>query len=49
MGSNCSTNLGLLEVVLPEVARMKGVQQPPEFHPEGDVWTHTLIMLEGLD
>ena len=27
---------------------MKGVQQPPEFHPEGDVWTHTLIMLDGL-
>ena len=41
-------DLGLLEVVLPEVARMKGVEQPPQFHPEGDVWTHTLIMLEGL-
>ena len=27
---------------------MKGVQQPPEYHPEGDVWTHTLIMLDGL-
>ena len=27
---------------------MKGVEQPPEFHPEGDVWTHTLMMLEGL-
>jgi poly(A) polymerase len=40
--------LGLLEVLLPEVARMKGVQQPPEYHPEGDVWTHTLIMLDGL-
>ena len=34
--------------ILPEVAAMKGVAQPPEFHPEGDVWTHTLIMLEGL-
>ncbi len=40
---------GLLEDILPEVAAMKGVQQPPEFHPEGDVWTHTLMMLEGLD
>jgi poly(A) polymerase len=40
--------LGLLAVLLPEVARMKGVQQPPEFHPEGDVWTHTLLMLDGL-
>ena len=39
---------GLLEEILPEVAAMKGVQQPPEFHPEGDVWTHTLIMLEQL-
>jgi poly(A) polymerase len=40
---------GLLPQVLPEIARMKGVPQPPEFHPEGDVWTHTLIMLEGLE
>jgi putative nucleotidyltransferase with HDIG domain len=39
---------GLLQQILPEVAAMKGVAQPPEFHPEGDVWTHTLIMLEGL-
>ncbi len=39
---------GLLADILPEVAAMKGVQQPPEFHPEGDVWTHTLMMLERL-
>ena len=39
---------GLLHEVLPEVEAMKGVEQPPEFHPEGDVWVHTLIMLEGL-
>ncbi len=39
---------GLLEHVLPEVKAMQGVQQPPEFHPEGDVWTHTLLMLEGM-
>jgi poly(A) polymerase len=39
---------GLLSEILPEVAAMKGVEQPPEFHPEGDVWTHTLMMLEGL-
>ncbi|MGB6941209.1 MAG: CCA tRNA nucleotidyltransferase [Bryobacteraceae bacterium] len=38
----------LLADILPEIAAMKGVAQPPEFHPEGDVWTHTLIMLEGL-
>jgi putative nucleotidyltransferase with HDIG domain len=40
---------GLLKEVLPEVAKMKGVEQPPQFHPEGDVWTHTLMMLEGMD
>jgi tRNA nucleotidyltransferase/poly(A) polymerase len=40
---------GLLNDILPEVAAMKGVAQPPEFHPEGDVWTHTLIMLQGLE
>lgn len=39
---------GLLREVLPEVSALKGVEQPPQFHPEGDVWTHTLIMLEGL-
>jgi tRNA nucleotidyltransferase/poly(A) polymerase len=39
---------GLLVHILGEVAAMKGVEQPSEFHPEGDVWTHTLIMLEGL-
>jgi poly(A) polymerase len=38
----------LLPEVLPEIARMKGVEQPPQFHPEGDVWIHTLMMLEGL-
>jgi poly(A) polymerase len=39
---------GLLHEVLPEVERMKGVQQPPQFHPEGDVWVHTLLILEKL-
>lgn len=39
---------GLLRQVLPEVSRLQGVPQPPEYHPEGDVWTHTLLMLEGL-
>ncbi len=40
---------GLLARILPEVAAMKGVEQPPEFHPEGDVWIHTLLMLGKLD
>lgn len=39
---------GLLAELLPEVAAMKGVAQPPEFHPEGDVWTHTLSMLDSM-
>jgi poly(A) polymerase len=39
---------GLLREVLPEVSAMKGVAQPPEFHPEGDVFVHTLLLLENL-
>jgi len=39
---------GLLQQVLPEIAAMKGVEQPPQYHPEGDVWIHTRLMLEGL-
>jgi poly(A) polymerase len=39
---------GLLAEVLPEVAAMKGVEQPPQFHPEGDVWIHTRLMIEKL-
>jgi poly(A) polymerase len=38
----------LLEQVLPEIKKMQGVEQPPEYHPEGDVWVHTLLLLEGL-
>jgi len=41
-------SIGLLKEVLPEVDRMHGVEQPPEFHPEGDVWIHTLLLLEKL-
>ena len=40
---------GLLAQVLPEVSRLKGVEQPPEYHPEGDVWTHTLMLLQQLE
>lgn len=39
---------GLLNAVLPEVAATRGVEQPPEFHPEGDVFTHTVLALEYL-
>jgi len=40
---------GLLVEVLPEVAAMKGVDQPPEFHPEGDVFEHTALALAALE
>lgn len=39
---------GLLREVLPEIERMKGVEQPPEYHPEGDVFTHTMLILDQL-
>ena len=39
---------GLLKEVLPEVEAMKGVRQPPEFHPEGDVFTHTRLLMGQL-
>lgn len=39
---------GLLSQVLPEAVKMHGVEQPPQFHPEGDVWVHTMLLLEKL-
>lgn len=39
---------GLLKEILPEVHAFQGVEQPPEFHPEGDVWTHVMLMLEQM-
>ena len=40
---------GLLKEILPEVEAMKGVEQPPEFHPEGDVFIHTQMLMERLE
>ena len=40
---------GLLEVILPEIAAMKGCEQTPDYHPEGDVYVHTLLLLGHLD
>lgn len=40
---------GLLRVVLPEIEALKGCDQPPEWHPEGDVFTHVRLMLSQLD
>jgi poly(A) polymerase len=39
----------LLAEILPEIARMQGIDQPPQFHPEGDVWVHTLGLLAQLE
>ncbi len=39
---------GLLKYILPDVEIMRGVEQPPEFHPEGDVFVHTCLVLEKL-
>jgi tRNA nucleotidyltransferase/poly(A) polymerase len=39
---------GLMKMILPELDAMKGCEQPPQFHPEGDVFKHTRIMLELL-
>lgn len=39
---------GLLKEILPEIEQLKGCEQPPEFHPEGDVFVHTRIMLQML-
>ncbi|MEI6564553.1 MAG: CCA tRNA nucleotidyltransferase [bacterium] len=41
-------DLGLLGVILPEIGAMQGVEQPPEYHPEGDVFQHTLVMLNQM-
>jgi len=40
---------GLLEHILPEICRMKGVEQPPEYHPEGDCFEHTMLAMEYLE
>lgn len=43
---NHLADLGLLQHILPEMLPMKGCEQPAEFHPEGDVWVHTLLLLK---
>ena len=47
-GCACSTSRGFLLNILPEIEHMKGVEQPPQYHPEGDVYVHTLLLLDGL-
>jgi len=40
---------GLLAVLLPEISAMKGIPQSPDYHPEGDVFRHTMLLLKHLD
>jgi poly(A) polymerase len=44
-GLELMVQTGILKQILPEVDGMRGIEQPPRFHPEGDVWQHTLIMM----
>jgi len=44
-GFEMLAELGILRVVLPEVDAMRGVEQPKQFHPEGDVFVHTMLLL----
>ena len=48
IGLNLLRETGLLACFLPELTALYGTRQPPQFHPEGDVWTHTCLMLDEL-
>ena len=48
LGLRLLRETGLLKHILPEIDNMHGVPQPPEFHPEGDVFTHTCLVLDKL-
>ena len=49
IGLNLLREAGLLAHFLPEVAALYGTEQPPQFHPEGDVWAHTCLMLDEME
>jgi len=48
LGMDLLDKTGLIAVILPEIEALKGVEQPPKFHPEGDVFTHTMLLMKGL-
>lgn len=48
LGIRLLDETGLAEEFLPELSKMKGVEQPMEYHPEGDVFIHTLLLLKAL-
>jgi poly(A) polymerase len=48
-GYHLLSDSGLMQNILPEIERMRGVQQPPQHHPEGDVFVHTGLVLSHLE
>lgn len=47
-GFDLLVDSGLMETILPEILKLQGCEQPPQFHPEGDVFIHTRLMLSLL-
>ena len=48
LGFDLLVESGLMEHIIPEILQLKGCEQPPQFHPEGDVFVHTRLMLSLL-
>jgi tRNA nucleotidyltransferase (CCA-adding enzyme) len=46
LGFTLALDLGVIDRVLPELRPLVGCEQEPEWHPEGDVWTHTLMVID---
>jgi poly(A) polymerase len=49
LGLDLLDQSGLLREVLPDISALHGVEQPPQFHPEGDVYTHVRLMLSKIE
>tara|TARA_B100001996_G_scaffold366776_1_gene337803 strand:- start:106 stop:1461 length:1356 start_codon:yes stop_codon:yes gene_type:complete len=47
-GVKLLSDYGLMKIIIPEIDDLKGVKQPDEFHPEGDVFVHTCLVLDRL-
>jgi tRNA nucleotidyltransferase (CCA-adding enzyme) len=47
LGFALALDLGVIDLVLPEMRLLVGCEQEPEWHPEGDVWTHTLMVIDA--
>ncbi len=46
IGFELALDLGVIERVFPEIHALVGCEQEPEWHPEGDVWIHTLLVID---